>query len=166
MQLLQASVRGKGFRLNFVFVCLFIKTKTISSDWSIHSRAKRSILFDYIALSTLDFNVFPSLVHFAENLDTVSLNLSQCSFLVLGFLETNFFGALGMLFLCLFLSFNQCTLKQIQTIILVSLNVIFPFLPVTNLSFNDELTTQIKASFVWSWRQSLFKGSFLTHLVN
>ena len=59
---------------------------------------------------TLDLDVFTGLVHFSEDLDTLSLNLSERALFDLSLLQSDLFGAVSMLLFDFFFSFNKSAL--------------------------------------------------------
>ncbi len=99
--------------MHLVFVCFFVKRQTISSDGSVNGRAEVRVIFDDIPLQSLDLDVFASLVHLAEDLDSLALDLCETALLDLGFLESNLLSAVSMLLLIVLLTLNEGALKQI-----------------------------------------------------
>lgn len=99
MELLETLVRGKGLWLHLILVSLLVKGETIAGDRGIHSGAKVGVLLDDVAALSVNLNTLSGLVHLTKHFDTLALNLGKGTLFVLSFLETNFFGALGVLLL-------------------------------------------------------------------
>ena len=152
--------------MHLVFVCFFVKRQAISSDGSVNGRAKVSIIFDDIPLQSLDLDVFASLIHLAENLDSLALDLCETSLLDLGFLESNLFSAMSMLLLVIFLTLNEGTLKQIQALILKTLDIVLTFGPLTDLLILHQTATKGEAGLIRGGWQGVLKGTFLSHLLD
>ena len=152
--------------MHLVFVCFFVKRQAISCDGSVNGRAKVSIIFDDIPLQSLDLDVFASLIHLAENLDSLALDLCETSLLDLGFLESNLFSAMSMLLLVIFLTFNEGTLKQIQALILKTLDIVLTFGPLTDLLILHQTATKGEAGLIRGGWQGVLKGTFLSHLLD
>ena len=71
-----------------------------------------------------------------------------------------------MFLLSFLLTFNKCTLKQVKSVVLIFLNVIFTLVPFSYFLFNHQFTSKSKTSFIWCGWQSIVESSFFSHLVN
>ena len=165
-QLLEALIGRESLGLDLIFVCFFVKRQAISSDGSINSRAEVSVIFDDVPLESLDLDVFASLVHLAEDLDSLALDLCETALLDLGFLESNLLSAVSMLLLVILLTLNKGALKQIQALILQTLDVVFAFGPLTDLLILHQTATEGETGLVRGGWQGILKGTFLSHLLN
>ena len=166
VEFLKSAVAGEGLGLHFVLVGLLIEGEPVSGDGSVDCGPEVSVLFDDIALAALDLNVFTRLVHLAEYLDTLALNFSEGALLVLRFLEPDLLRPLSVLLLNLLFSFDQSRLKQVQAFVLETLDVVFAFVPLTELLLLHKTAAQGEAGLVRRGRQGVFKSALLSHLFN
>jgi len=138
----------------------------VASDRRIHGGSEVGVLFDNVASLILDFHVLASLVHFPEDLDSLPLNLGECSLFVLSLFQTNLFSPLGMLLLSFLFSFDESRLKQVEPFVLKSLDIVLTLAPFTELLFFHQLSAEVETSFVRSRRQGIFKCTLFPHLLN
>jgi len=92
------------------------------------------------------------------------LDFSKSTVLVLSLFETDFFDALGMLFLAFFLSFDDGRLQQVETLVLESLNVVLALLPLADLVGDHQFAAQVEAGLIGGGREGVLEGTLLTHL--
>ena len=111
VQLLQSLVGRKRLGLNFILVRFFVQGQAIASDRRVDCRAEVSILLDDITALGINFDAFASFVHLTQDFDSLALDLSQRTLLILCFLQPDFFCALGVLFLQVTLSLNKGRLE-------------------------------------------------------
>lgn len=152
--------------MHLIFVCFFVKRQAISGDGSVNSRAEVSVIFNDVPLQSLDLDVFASLVHLAEDLDSLALNLCETALLDLGFFESNLLSAVSMLLLIILLTLNEGTLKKIQALILQTLDIIFAFGPLTDLLILHQTATKGETGLVRGGWQGILKGTFFSHLLD
>jgi len=156
----------KSLGLNFILIGFLVKRKAVSGDWSVDCWAEVSIVLDNVSLFTLDLDVFTGLVHLSENLDSLSLDLGESSFLVLSFLKSDLFSSLGMSLFSFFFSFNEGWLQQVEALVLQSSDVLLSLIPFSYLLFFHKFSSKGETSLIWGWWQSVFKSSLLAHLLN
>jgi len=130
-ELCYSLVGQKGIWLNFILHSLIL-WKSVSGDWSINYRTKVWVFFDDWCLASL-VDILSCFEHLSKNLDSLSLDLSDTSFFVLSLLESDHIDSLLVLIFRFLLSFYQGWLKEVESLILNSLNVLFSFSPFSNL---------------------------------
>ena len=107
LQLSDSIVCEQSIWLYLVFGSQLIQGQTISGDRSIYHRPEVRVFLNNISLLSLLVNTFSCFEHLSQHLDSLSLNLSHCSFLVLSLLKSDHIDSLGMLVFTLLFSFNQ-----------------------------------------------------------
>ena len=165
-KLIQTVVRGQRFRLDFVFVSFLVQGKSISRDGGVDSRAEVGVVFNNVPLFSLDLHVFPCFIHLTQNSDSLPLDFSERLFLVLSFVDPDFFSPLSMFLLLVLFPFYEGTLKQVQSLVLESLDLVFPFVPLSELLLLHELPPEDKASLVGGRRQGVLECPLLPHVFN
>ena len=71
-----------------------------------------------------------------------------------------------MLLLVILLTLNESALKQIEALILQTLDIVFTFGPLTDLLIFHQTATKGETSLVRGGRQCIIKGTFLSHLLD
>ena len=117
-ELLNSLIRRESLWLNLVLVGLLVERKSMPSDGGINRRAKVGIIFDDISLSSFDLDVLSTLVHLSEDLNSLPLDLSESTLLILSLLESDLFSSLGVLLLSLLFSLNEGRLQKVESLIL------------------------------------------------
>lgn len=71
-----------------------------------------------------------------------------------------------MLLLRLLLSLDQCALQQVQSVVLVLLDLVLTLLPVTHLLLLHQLSSQAERGLVRGRRQRIQESTLVTHLAD
>ena len=104
LKIFKPCKRRKSFWLNFILVCLFIKGKSVTSDWSVNCGSVVGVLFNDVTMRAFKLNVLSSLVHLSKDLNSFPLDLSQSSFFILGLFVSDLLCSLGVAFFDTFLT--------------------------------------------------------------
>jgi hypothetical protein len=70
-----------------------------------------------------------------------------------------------MLFLSLLFSLYKGRLEEVESFVLDPLDVLFSLVPLSDLLLFHQLSSQVEASLVRGWRQSILEGSLFSHLL-
>ena len=152
--------------MNLILVSFLIERQSFAGDGRVHRRPEVSVLLDDIPLESFDLYILPCLVHLPEHLDPLPLYLGERPLLILGLLEPDLLSPLRVLLLRLLLPLDQRALQQVQSVILVLLDLVLPLLPVTHLLLLHQLASQAERSLVRGRRQSVQESSLVAHLAD
>lgn len=111
VELTEALVGRESFRLNFVFISLFVEGEAVAGDRSVNRGSEVRVLLDDVTLLILELHVLSSFVHLSQDLDSLALNFSKSAFFVLSLSKTDLFGSLSMLLFSFLLTLDESRLE-------------------------------------------------------